>query len=55
MFHILDSSKEPCFALLTELQTLGLLSMSFMMYSPEMVFTTQMCLVRVHLWNFLPP
>ena len=54
MFHILHTSKYPPFALLTALQSLGLLSVSFMMLSPEMVFISQVCLVRVHLWNFLP-
>lgn len=27
---------------------------SFMMQSPEVVFTSQWCLLRVHLWDCLP-
>lgn len=38
MFHVLDVSKYPPFALVTALHTLGILSMSFMRQSPERVF-----------------
>ena len=52
-FYILVSSKQPPFALITALHTLGILSMSFKRQSPEMFFTSQLCLIRVNQWNFL--